>query len=93
MEYPALGTSKEGVGSIILCVIFECLAITAIFFRVWSRRLKGVALIFNDYAAIAATVCARTLIRKKHCANHESKFLTTGLFAVTVTCKYDDSWC
>ena len=57
MEYPALGTSSEGHGSIALCLVFEFLAIGAIFLRIWSRRLKKTPLAFNDFAALAAIVC------------------------------------
>ena len=56
MEYPALGSSREGHGSIALCFTFESLAIIAILLRLWSRQLKKAALAFNDFAAIAAMV-------------------------------------
>jgi hypothetical protein len=56
MEYPALWESKEGIGTIVLCVVFGGLAIAATTLRIWSRRLKRTTLVLNDYAAVIALV-------------------------------------
>ena len=86
MDYPALGTSREGLESIALCSIFEVLAITALSLRIWSRRLKKTSMVFNDYAAFAAMVYGDVPQEKCH-ANREFKILTTALCTVTVTGK------
>jgi hypothetical protein len=65
MEYPALWDSKEGIGTIVLCVVFEVLAIAAMMLRIWSRRLKRTTLVINDYAAVIALVVILDSSRKQ----------------------------
>ena len=84
MDYPKLGTSRESLGSIALCSVFEILAITALFLRIWSRRLKKTSMAFNDYAAFAAMVCGNFL-HKKCCADEEPKILTTAFCTAIIT--------
>jgi len=39
-----------------LCVVFWILAIAAVIFRLWSRRIKSQRLLWNDYACLVALV-------------------------------------
>lgn len=48
--------SPRAVKNIVLCVIFLLFAASAVFLRVWARRLKGSSLYCNDYAVIAGLV-------------------------------------
>lgn len=41
---------------ILICAAFLLLAILAVAFRVWARKLKGLPLSVNDYAIFAALV-------------------------------------
>ncbi|KAI1823142.1 hypothetical protein F4861DRAFT_343501 [Xylaria intraflava] len=51
-----MGVPAHGVPVLIVGFVFSFLAIATLGLRLWSRRLQGVALAFNDYAAILATI-------------------------------------
>ena len=52
---PATGDSL-GIAVIVVDAVFLSLAAVALALRVWSRRIKGQRLCFNDYAVLAAWV-------------------------------------
>jgi hypothetical protein len=53
-----MALSLEGVNVIVLWAIFGCfLCFVAVGLRFYARRLKGVRLSVNDYAALGGLVC------------------------------------
>ncbi|KAL8903531.1 MAG: hypothetical protein Q9207_003865 [Kuettlingeria erythrocarpa] len=48
--------SQRGTALIVVCTIFDFLAIAAVALRLWSRRIKKVRLMVNDYAMIVGLI-------------------------------------
>lgn len=42
------------IGILVVCIVFWILAVIAVGLRVWSRRIKGIGLCFNDHAIFIA---------------------------------------
>lgn len=56
MELISVAGNSRGITQIIVTTLFLLLATLAVVARVWARRIKTFALVFNDYAAVFALV-------------------------------------
>lgn len=57
-----MGLPIQGAQVVIVAFLSTLLALLALGLRLWSRRLQGVALAFNDYMAVAAMVIATATV-------------------------------
>lgn len=48
--------SQKGIDIVVICIVFNTLAATAVGLRVWARRLKEVSLSMNDFFILLAMV-------------------------------------
>ncbi|KAH7320744.1 hypothetical protein B0I35DRAFT_199222 [Stachybotrys elegans] len=56
MALPPHPIAYGGMQVMVVTVVFLTLAVISLAFRLWSRRIQGAKLVFNDYAVIAGTV-------------------------------------
>jgi len=62
LDIENMGLPIHGSQIIAVSFISVGLAMTALVLRLWSRRLQGVSLAFNDYMAIVAMVFAAGMV-------------------------------
>ena len=51
-----LTISPRAIKIIVVAVVFLTLGLFSVALRIWARKIKGQALMFNDYAMLAALV-------------------------------------